>query len=102
MKRRCVAVLTLCLLTACGTPDASEAATAAVEAPTTAPEETPAPMESPEEPSVQAAGIITTISWRGPIAGMLCVMLASLLTEGQIPTILESVQFCEKGGSANG
>ena len=30
------------------------------------------------------------------------VLLASLLTEGQIPTILELVQFCAKGGSANG
>ena len=97
MKRRCAAVLTLCLLTACGTSDASEAATAAVEAPTTAPEETPVPMESPEEPSLSPP-----ISWRGPIAGMLCVLLTFLLTEGQIPTILEPVQFCAKGGSANG
>lgn len=62
MKRLCAAVLTLCLLTACGTPAASEAAapaaessvsSAAVEAPTTATEETPAPMESAEEISVQ-------------------------------------------------
>ena len=60
MKRLCAAVLTLCLLTACGTPAASEASTAAsstasvvVEAPTTAPEETPAPVESAEVPSAE-------------------------------------------------
>ena len=60
MKRLCAAVLTLCLLTACGAPAASEASTAAssaasvtVEAPTVAPEETPAPVESAEVPSAE-------------------------------------------------